>query len=218
MGILTRGAAEGSRGPRPLAFTYLPLICYNSTRTLQGAETMLPIIKKCMLKTARSGFGGALASFCVRRCLWLLPVEIATQSKEYVMFRHPQPAARRHDLIVPRNRFPHVGALLEDEAAWAAFAAFAEENVPFQEVSLCCNYGCRQEVKQAHFHVLPKEQLALEEGGEADWLELGGWKAGLTRRGNACMDAGGLAAMGYARAVFAEAARRYPAGFSLLWQ
>lgn len=174
--------------------------------------------KKAVMKLARSRFGGALASFGIRRCLGLLPVAVLARDKNCVMLRHPQPMAPRHSIIVPRKRFAHIGKLLENEADWAAFAAFVGENVPFQEMSLCCNFGCRQDVKQVHFHVLPKASLALGEGEEADWLELEGRWAGFGRRGNAYMSAGDMPAREYVKKVFAEAARRHPEGFSLIWR
>lgn len=174
--------------------------------------------KKAVMKLARSRFGGALASFGIRRCLFLLPVAVLARDENCVMLRHPQPMAPGHAIVVPRKRFAHIGKLLEKEADWAAFAAFVEQNVPFQEVSLCCNFGCRQDVKQVHFHVLPKESLAPGEDEETDWPEPEGRRAGFSRRGNACMSAGDLPAREYVEKVFAEAARRYPEGFSLIWQ
>ena len=100
-------------------------------------------LKRAIMKVARSRIGGVLASFCVRRCLCLLPVKVEASSAEFVMMRHPQPIARWHAVIVPRRRFPDVEALLQDERAWAAFAAFAEAHVDFREVSMCCNFGAR---------------------------------------------------------------------------
>ena len=147
-------------------------------------------LKRAIMKVARSRIGGVLASFCVRRCLCLLPVKVEASSAEFVMMRHPQPIARWHAVIVPRRRFPDVEALLQDERAWAAFAAFAEAHVDFREVSMCCNFGARQEVKQVHF----------------------------SSRGNAYMDAADLACAAFVRKAFSEEKSRRPGGFSLIWR
>ena len=175
-------------------------------------------IKKTIMKIARSNAGGALASFCVRRCLWLIPVKVNTRSKRCVMLRHPQPMSDMHSIVIPRKRFVDIEALLNNEGEWMEFAAFLEENVRFDEVSLCCNYGCRQEVKQVHIHVLPKEMLAERKDETTDCMELEGRKAGFSSRSNIYMNAADLCCAEYVRKVFKEAHRRYLKGFSLIWQ
>ena len=40
-------------------------------------------LKRAIMKVARSRMGGALASFCVRRCLCLLPVKVEASSAEF---------------------------------------------------------------------------------------------------------------------------------------
>ncbi len=47
-------------------------------------------LKRAIMKVARSRIGGVLASFCVRRCLCLLPVKVEASSAEFVMMRHPR--------------------------------------------------------------------------------------------------------------------------------
>ena len=132
--------------------------------------------------------------------------------------RHPQPIARWHAVIVPRRRFPDVEALLQDERAWAAFAAFAEAHVDFREVSMCCNFGARQEVKQVHFHVLSREALAEKADEETESFEMEGRKACFSSRGNAYMDAADLACAAFVRKAFSEEKSRRPGGFSLIWR
>lgn len=175
-------------------------------------------LKRAIMKVARSRIGGVLASFCVRRCLCLLPVKVEASSAEFVMMRHPQPIARWHAVIVPRRRFPDVEALLQDERAWAAFAAFAEAHVDFREVSMCCNFGARQEVKQVHFHVLSREALAEKADEETESFEMEGRKACFSSRGNAYMDAADLACAAFVGKAFSEEKSRRPGGFSLIWR
>lgn len=167
------------------------------------------------MKIARSNAGGALASFGIRRCLWLMPVKTEACSKGYVMLRHPQPIAKLHCIIVPRKRFQDIGVLLQNEVEWLGFSAFVESQVCFREVSLCCNYGCRQEVKQVHVHVISKEKLAQKGDEELTLIKLGGQEAKFGSKGNVYMDAAGLPHMEYVRETFAEANRRYAKGFSI---
>lgn len=176
------------------------------------------VIKKAMMKIARSSLGGALASFCIRRCLSLLPIQVEAASDEFVMMRHPQPMASCHAILVPRKRVPDIETLLESGDSWVAFAAFVENQVDFKALSLCCNFGARQEVKQVHFHLLPREALAQKAGEETECHKIGERSVWLSTRGNVYMDSGDLACEEYVRKAFALGKERFPKGFSLIWR
>lgn len=138
-------------------------------------------------------------------------------SEDFVKIRHPQPMSAQHVIILPRRRVPDIEALLQDEAGWTVFAAFAEAQVDFQQTSMCCNYGCRQEVKQVHFHVLPRESLP-EKQGDMRCLEADGRRSFFGGSGNIYMDSADLADREFVRKIFMEGKKEYPKGFSMIWR
>nr|WP_300807559.1 hypothetical protein [uncultured Acetatifactor sp.] len=97
-------------------------------------------------------------------------------------------------------------------------APSAEAHVDFREVSMCCNFGARQEVKQVHFHVLSREALAEKADEETESFEMEGRKACFSSRGNAYMDVADLACAAFVRKAFSEEKSRRPGGFSLIWR
>ncbi len=175
-------------------------------------------IKNLLLKTARSRIGGSLVCFCFRYCAGLVPLKAEAKSKEYIMVRHPQPAARVHYIIVPRFRVCDICELLLREDEWAAFGKFIRDNVSFDNVSLCCNYGVRQEVGQVHFHVMGKKALEAKDGAEIEECEINSRKAGFSSRGNIYVTGPDLSCADFLRDVIDEGKSRFPAGFSVIFK
>ena len=175
-------------------------------------------VKKTMVKIARSLPGGALAALGLRCGLPLLPVEVESKTKDFVLFAHPQPMASIHRLAVPRKRIPSLEAFLTREEDWVNFVAFLWENEDFSQISACCNTGCRQEVRQAHFHLLTQDALREKPGEEVESVSISGWEAGFSSRGNVYMDYRALGDIAFVRQAFAEGKRRYPQGFSMIWR
>ncbi len=139
-------------------------------------------IKNLLLKTARSRFGGSLVCFSLRYCLGIISLKTAVKSKKYVMLCHPAPAACVHYIIVPRFRAADISALLAGDDEWAAFAEFVKDSISFADVSLCCNYGVRQEVGQVHFHVMDKMTLEPKDSAAVEYREINSRQAGFNER------------------------------------
>ncbi len=154
--------------------------------------------------------------FCFRYCAGLVPLKIEAKSKKFVMVRHPQPAAEPHYIIVPRFRAVDIAALMTCEDEWTAFCDFAEDNISFDNVSLCCNYGIRQEVGQVHFHVMAKKSLEAKDGVKIEYCSIGPHRAGFSERGNIYVDRGDLRHTAFLRDLINEGKSGYPSGFSLI--
>lgn len=175
-------------------------------------------VKNVVMKAARSGLGGTLVSLGLRLGFPLLPAKVKVKTKDFVLFCHPQPIATFHDLAVPRKRIPNLEAFLDREKGWAAFAAFLRENADFSQVSLCCNLGCRQDVGQVHFHLLPKDALREKPGEETETEPIAGWETGFSSRGCLYLAHQSLEDAAYLRQAVAQGKRRYPKGFSMIWR
>ncbi len=175
-------------------------------------------IKNLLLKTARSRIGGSLVCFCFRYCAGLVPLKIEAKSKKYIMLHHPQPTAKVHYIIVPRFRAADICALLAREEDWADFVGFANGYVSFDNVSLCCNYGVRQEVGQVHFHVMDKTALEPKEGDVIDCREIDSRQAGFSSRGNIYVDGADSSCTDFLRDVISEGKSEFPSGFSVVFR
>ncbi len=174
-------------------------------------------IKNLLLRIARSGIGGGLVCFCFRYCAGVVPLKIIAKSEKFVMVQHPQPAGKLHYIIVPRFRAADISALLARDDDWSAFAGFVGENVSFDEVSLCCNYGVRQEVGQVHFHVMEKKALQVKDGADVEEYSIGLRRVRFSARGNINIDRGDLPGTDFLRDVINEGKTKFPYGFSIIF-
>jgi len=124
-------------------------------------------MKKLLLGLARRKSMGRLIGFAFAHCSGILPVRRVAANKSAVCFDHPVPCYDRHLLILPRRAVAsllHIWeeALLPDIVRTAVQASRLKLGSGGR-ILLCANGGCRQEVKQLHFHLYAQKHGAAEE-------------------------------------------------------
>jgi histidine triad (HIT) family protein len=124
------------------------------------------VIRRSLLRFARTSAGGSLVRFALRRFPWLLPFERVPTRPGWIAFRHPAPSYPIHILIVPLPPMSGLNGLTPAEAGRlaAVFPAAFEIAGRLQLAQgwrLVVNGGRYQEVRLLHFHLLSgKNQIS----------------------------------------------------------
>ena len=122
------------------------------------------MIRRSLLRFARTPAGGSLVRFALRRFPRLLPFERVPTRPGWIAFRHPAPSYPIHVLIVPLPPMRGLNRLTSAEAGrLAAVFSVAMEIVGRLQLAqgwrLVVNGGRYQEVQLLHFHLLPPQNL-----------------------------------------------------------
>ena len=125
------------------------------------------LVRRSLLRLARSPAGGFLISQLVAHMSFLLPLDRLRETDTLLAFHHPTPAYPVHILLVPRRPLRRLLDLSPADADFMAdliqtvqslVAEFDLECVGFR---LIVNGGPYQDVPHLHFHLiggLPSEQ------------------------------------------------------------
>jgi diadenosine tetraphosphate (Ap4A) HIT family hydrolase len=97
---------------------------------------------------------GAFIGFAFAYCPFLVPVRKLRQNAYAVSFKHPAPSYPNHVLIIPRKIASDVFKLSASDFVKIISLALEIKGNDTHDYSLIINGGDRQDVKQAHFHLL----------------------------------------------------------------
>ena len=115
-------------------------------------------------RAARMRGAGPVVGFTFANASRFLPVERLYETDEIVAFRHPRPVSPGHTLIVPKRRIAGVEALPDGDGRLLLQVLDAAHHVAratgIGAYSLSVNGGAYQDIRQLHFHLVPRSPSA----------------------------------------------------------
>lgn len=132
-------------------------------------------IKRMLLKVARIRWLGAVIGAVFESSAVLIPVRRIAKTRHAIAFDHPVPTEPLHRLVIPLKRAATLfdlltgpnEAIVMDVLDCAARATAGVEGAYTLEI----NAGARQDVMQAHFHLI-RSKGALSGAGSMPVIEL----------------------------------------------
>jgi len=97
---------------------------------------------------------GTLIGFMFAYCPFLIPIKKLLVNASAVSFPHPSPSYKDHILIIPRKVARNMFALSANDFVEIVSMAIKIREHDDRDYVLLINGGNRQDVMQAHFHLL----------------------------------------------------------------
>ncbi len=115
---------------------------------------------KVLLWIARLKPSGAAIGFIFEHFPFFIRFSYIFENEYFVAFKHPVPVKRGHVLLIPKKCIASPVEFLSIPGNIERIIHFLrdiENRLHYGNFSLSTNIGCRQEVMQVHFHLLPSD-------------------------------------------------------------
>ena len=127
---------------------------------LDAGAILSRMLRRALLRVARSRPGGALLRWGLRHMSELLPVRRLRETETLIAFYHPQPSHPTHILLVPKGAYPDLMALpagaadLMRDLFETVQELVRELDLDRGGYRLIANGGSYQQVPHLHFHLV----------------------------------------------------------------